>query len=232
MTSNSRGRNSPPLSCCFNIMPAKPRRQGNPKDQRMRQQLALEAARIMAEEGVNDYYVAKQKAAARLHAPHTQNMPRNDEVQAALMEYQRLFKSATQPQQLQQLRLASLRAMSFLQRFEPRLVGAVLDGSATAYSNITLHLFADPPDGVGLFLMDEGVPYNLGSQRVTMVNGEVVEALVYTINDKEDAIELVVFDHKALRNPPRCPVTGKALQRATLQSVEMLTHNADSQPDA
>ena len=209
-------------------MPAKSRRQGNPKDQRMRQQLALEAARIIVEEGVNDYYFAKQKAAARLHVPNTQNLPRNDEVQAAVIEYQRLFKSATQPRQLLQLREAGRRAMAFLQRYEPRLVGPVLDGTATAYSNVTLHLFADPPDSVGLFLMEEGIPFELGSQRITMANGDVAEALAYQVTTDDAVVELIVFDRKGLRTPPRCPVTGKTIQRANLQSVEALINGPDT----
>ena len=203
-------------------MSTKSRRQGNPKDLRMRQQLALEAARIMAEEGVNDYHSAKQKAADRLHAPNTQNLPRNDEVQAALIEYQRLFKSTTQPNQLHRLRIAGHRAMTFLQRYEPRLVGPVLDGTATAYSNVTLHLFADPPDSISLFLMEEGIPFELGAQRITMANGDVIEALTYQISSDDAVIDLIVFDRKGLRNPPRCPVTGKPIQRANLQSVEAL----------
>ena len=75
--------------------------------QRMRQRLALEAARIMAEEGVNDYHLAKRKAAVRLGVAGSRNsprnLPRNDEIQQALEEYLRLFKANSQPATLKKL---------------------------------------------------------------------------------------------------------------------------------
>ncbi len=57
------------------------------RDQQMRVRIAQEAARLMSEEGVQDYYAAKRKAAQHLGAPDTRNMPRNQEVEEALHEY-------------------------------------------------------------------------------------------------------------------------------------------------
>ena len=200
---------------------------GNTKDIRMRQQLALEAARIMAEEGVKDFHVAKHKAAERLHAPNTHNLPRNDEIQAALYEYQRLFKGQSQPQRLEYLREASCKAMQFLDRFKPRLVGPVLDGSATEFSDVSLHLFAEPADDVSIFLMESRIPYELDSQRVTMTNGEVKELPLYQVMLEDVPITLTVFDMKGLRQAPCSPVTGKPMPRASIQSVEELLHTSE-----
>ena len=61
-------------------------RRGSTNDVRMRQRLAVEAARIMAEEHISDFYKAKHKAAERLGAANTRNLPRNGEIEKALQE--------------------------------------------------------------------------------------------------------------------------------------------------
>jgi len=60
----------------------------------------------------------------------TAALPGNAEVLAELRDYQRLFQGEEQPRQLHRRREAAIPAMQFFERFEPRLVGSVLDGSA------------------------------------------------------------------------------------------------------
>lgn len=188
----------------------------------MRQQLAQEAARLMAEEGIDDFNLAKQKAAVRLHAPHTHNLPRNDEIQQALIEYQRLFKSDTQPRSLLNLRQTALKAMRFFKQFEPRLAGAVADGTASEFSTITLHLFADTSEELHIFLLDQRIPYELGSQRFTLTSEQHIEQPVYEMELEGCAIELIVFDRHGLRQAPRDPATRRPMQRLSIEKVEEL----------
>lgn len=188
----------------------------------MRQQLAQEAARIIAEEGIKDFHQAKQKAAQRLHAPDTRNLPRNDEIQEALRQYQRLFQADSQPHHLRHLREISVKAMRFFSRFEPRLVGAVLDGSAGAHSEIELHLFADPPDSVGIFLLEERIPFEPGSLRIALVSGQITEAATYRVSLDDAPIRLIVFGLNGQRQTPRDPVSGRGMSRANLKNIEEL----------
>lgn len=192
------------------------------KDLRMRQQLAQEAARIIAEEDIKDFHAAKQKAAARLHAPHTHNLPRNDEIQAALSEYQRLFRADSQPQHLQQLRQISRKAMAFLESFKPRLVGAIIDGTADQFSDITLHLFTDTSEEVSLFLIEKRIPYELTSRRLAMNNGEEKELPTYLVSLDDSPIELIVFAHNHLHHAPRNPISGKPMQRLDIHKLDEL----------
>lgn len=193
------------------------------KDQRMRQQLAQEAARLIAEEGIVDFNVAKQKAAERLHAPHTHNLPRNDEIREALFEYQRLFQSDRQPHSLLRLRQTACQAMEFFKQFEPRLVGAVADGSANKFSAITLHLFADSSEEFYIFLLNQRIPHTLTGQRFALSGGEQsVEQPVYQMELEGCAIELVIFDRHNARQAPRDPVTRKPMQRLSQEKVEEL----------
>ncbi|MFI4958646.1 MAG: hypothetical protein ACHP7C_05745, partial [Lysobacterales bacterium] len=133
--------------------------------QRNRMRIAQEAARLMSEHGIRDFHHAKLKAAERLGILETQALPRNLEIEQALREHQRLFLADSQPQLLRQRREAAVESMRFLAMFEPRLVGAVLEGTADAHSAVCLHVFSDDPDAVALYLRDHGVPFETQTRR-------------------------------------------------------------------
>jgi hypothetical protein len=197
------------------------------RDRQMRQRIAQEAARIMAEEGIADFFAAKRKAATRLGVPETtQNMPRNLEVEEALHEYQRIFKSASQPQRLRELRQAALQAMRLLADFHPRLIGSVLSGTAGEHSDVNLHLFADTPEEVVLFLMQGKIPFESGERRMRINSDASAAYPAYRFMAGECVIELTVFPPHGLRQAPRSPIDGKPMRRASIAMVEDLVREA------
>jgi hypothetical protein len=197
----------------------------NTNDVRMRQRIAAEAARIMTEEHLSDFYRAKHKAAARLGAANTRNLPRNDEIEKALVDYQRLFRSDSQPERLKQLRETALRAMELLADFNPRLVGAVLRGTADEHTEVTLHLFADTPEEVGLFLLEQGIPHQHSEKRITLASSETESYPAYCFIADEVSLTLVTFPVKGIRQPVRSEVDGRMAQRAALSEVRKLLEN-------
>ena len=197
------------------------------KDQQMRLRLAQEAARIIEEEGLRDFHSAKRKAAAHLAAADTRNMPSNTEIEQALIEYQRLFKTATQPSHLRELRAAALQALRFFARFHPRLVGSVLSGTANAHSDVNLHLFTDAPEDIAVFLLQEGIPYDLGERRLRQGNGDSANYPVYRFMAGDAHLDLTVFPIDGERQAPRSPVDGKPMRRAGLTAVEELLKEND-----
>ena len=52
-----------------------------------RSHVATEAARILANGGINDYQLAKQKASDRLGIHNQQHLPSNDEIEQALRQH-------------------------------------------------------------------------------------------------------------------------------------------------
>jgi hypothetical protein len=198
------------------------KRPATTKDTRMRQLVTQEAARIMAEEGINDYLVAKRKAAERLGAPDTRNLPGNREIQDALIEYQRLFGGEDRPVLVQRLREAAIDAMQFLERFEPRLVGSVLHGTATEHSDVNLHLFAETPEEVVFFLMEHGIPHEITERRFRFGREEQVSIPVYRLVAGDVAIDLAVFPRKGLREAPRSRIDGAPMERAGIAAVQEL----------
>jgi hypothetical protein len=196
------------------------------RDQQMRMRIAQEAARLMSEEGVQDFYAAKRKAAQRLGAPDTRNMPRNQEVEAAMQEYQRLFLGEQQSGHLRALRQTAVQAMRFLNDFNPRLVGSVLSGTAGRHADINLHLFADTPEEVSLFLMENSIPFQPTQKRLRLDRETWQDFPAYEFMAGEQPVELVVFPSEGRREAPRSPVDGRPMQRARLDEVEVLLEEA------
>ncbi len=136
-------------------------------EDRLRTRIALEAARIMAEEGIDEPGLAKRKAAARLGVADHRNLPRREEIEAALVEHQRLFGHDYQPQHLAKLRTLALEAMRFLAVFSPLLTGSVWSGGAGRHSPIRLYLYPPAPEDVILKLVNANIPYEEKSHSVS-----------------------------------------------------------------
>ncbi|MDQ5911361.1 MAG: hypothetical protein QG599_3458 [Pseudomonadota bacterium] len=190
--------------------------------------LAQECARLMAEEGLTDFRAAKRKAAQRLAVADLRLLPDNQEIEQALLDYQRLFQADRQPQQLQKLREAALDAMRFLADFRPRLVGSVLSGTAGPNTTIQLHLFADTPEDVALFLMNRRIPFESSERRLKPGNGEPVSLPVFRFSAGDHDFDLTVFAPLAEREAPRSPVDGRPMRRAGPADLEVLL--AESRP--
>jgi hypothetical protein len=199
------------------------RRYPTPRGDNLRRALALEAARIMAEHGIRDFFVAKRKAAERLGVQDgVAALPKNTEIEAALAEYQRLFGRESHEESLQAQRRAALAAMQQLREFEPRLVGPVLSGTATEHSDVQLHLFADCAESVVLKLIDHGIAHEVTERRVRMSPERVLAYPGLRFEIEEQAIEATVFPTDGIRQAPVSPVDGRPMRRANALEVEAL----------
>lgn len=187
-----------------------------------RQRLAHEAARLMAEGGIRDFHQAKTRAAARLGVLDAAALPRNAEIEEALREYQRLFLGDRRLQDLQRKREAALEAMAFFERFDPRLVGAVLDGSADSHSAVCLHLYCDEPEAVPLFLAERGIPVEEQSRRLRLDRERSAVFAVYVFNADGIPFDLTVLPRDALRQPPLDRIDERPMRRASLAALREL----------
>lgn len=143
-----------------------PRRKPNPPaSSHLRQSIASAAARLMAEDGISDYRLAKRKAARSFGVGESEALPSNEEIEAELRSYQALFQEEEQPERLRELRAAALDVMQFLADFRPYLTGAVLDGTAGRYAEIDIEAFADSAKDVEIFLLSRNIPYQLAANR-------------------------------------------------------------------
>ena len=193
------------------------------RGENLRRALAQEAARLMAEHGIRDFRVAKRKAAERLGVVDgAALLPKNSEIESALGEYQRLFGGASHLVALEAQRRAALSAMRYLREFSPRLVGAVLSGTATEHTEVQLHLFADRLESVTLKLLDEGIPHELTEKRFRLdaERTQPFPGVRFAMDDQP--IEATVFPTDGIRQAPVSPVDGRPMRRANAFEVEAL----------
>ncbi len=195
--------------------------------QRNRLRVAQEAARLMSEHGIRDFHHAKLKASERLGILDAQSLPRNDEIERALREHQRIFQADSQPQRLRRCREAAVEAMRFLDDFQPRLVGAVLEGTADAHSAVCLHLFCDDADAVLRFLHERGVPYETQTRRLRTSRDDNAEYPVVLFSADGLSFDLTVLPVDALRQAPVDRVDERPMRRAGVAAVEQMLHEQD-----
>jgi uncharacterized protein YgbK (DUF1537 family) len=189
----------------------------------LRRALAQEAARIMAEHGIRDFLIAKRKAAERFGVTDgTALLPKNSEIESALAEYQRLFGGDSHLLSLHAQRRAALSAMRYLSEFEPRLVGAVLAGTATQHTEVQLHLFTERAEAVTLKLLDQGIPHEVTERRVKLTPERVRAYPGVRFQVQDQPIEATVFPTDGIRQAPVSPVDGRPMRRANAFEVEAL----------
>ncbi len=202
--------------------PARARPPGPAEASAERVHVARLAARIMAEEGVATPGQARAKALDRLGITAQRGVPDNREIAAFLCEYQRLFQTERQGRALRQRRTVALSAMALLSEFEPLLAGPVLDGSAGAGSWVSLHVFADTPEDIGIALLNLAVPYVSGDKKLRRGNGLTVLQPCFRFMADEIPVELIVFRRAERHEAPLCPVLGRPMARADRRRLAAL----------
>jgi hypothetical protein len=192
-----------------------------PKQQQMRTRIAAAAARLMAEDGVEDFALAKRKAARQLGAEDTQSLPKNEEIEAELRAYQSLYQGEEQRERIQYLRRCALEAMQLLEHFRPYLAGPVLSGTAGRYSDIDLQLFTDDGKAVEHFLLDRDIAYDVSEER--RFAGDQARAVsVLKVDWRGVPINLAIYTLKEERGTLRATLAGRPIERAGIQAVAQL----------
>lgn len=195
------------------------------KHSHMRSHLAYLAARLMAEDGIQDYATAKRKAARQAGAPDTGELPDNQEIEAALREYQTLYQADEQPEILRHLREVAVEAMEFLAEFNPQLVGSVLTGTATEHSDINLQLFADSSKEFEIFLLNKNIPYESG-EKTFRIADKPTAIPVYRLAFSDVEVSVAVFGMDDQRLMKKSKADGSKIERAKLADVKALVQGA------
>jgi len=173
----------------------------------MREQLAHQAAKLMAEDGITDHAFAKRKAARQMGAADTQHLPSNQEVNDALQSYRALYQHDSHPGILRKLREEALTTMGMLAEFHPYLTGSVLSGLAGERSDINLMLFSDDAKAVLLFLLKHKIDFEDGAWKIQAgSHQETVPS--YTLTGESGTLtHIIVLPENARHSGSRHPET-------------------------
>lgn len=190
-----------------------------------RARIAAAAARLMAEDGIDDFALAKRKAARQLGATDAQALPANDEIEAELNAYRALYEPEEHAERIAELRGIALDAMCALERFRPYLTGPVLKGTAGPYADIELQLFPESPKDVEIYLLDRNIPY--ATQEGRRFSGDRARAVsVLTLAWQGAPLKLSVFDPRDERIALKTSQAGRVMDRAGIAEVGALLRYA------
>jgi hypothetical protein len=191
-----------------------------------RARIAAAAARIMAEDGIDDFALAKRKAAKQLGAAEGQGLPGNDEIEAELRAYRELYQAGEHPALVAELLGVALDAMRALERFNPYLTGPVLKGIAGPYAEIDLQLFPESAKELEIFLLELNISFTTRESR--RFSGDRSRAAsVYSLTWDGAPLNLSVFDPRDERVALKTTQAGRALERAGIAEVGALLRNSD-----
>ncbi|MEK9825798.1 MAG: hypothetical protein VW395_05890 [Methylotenera sp.] len=198
--------------------------------QHIRQLIAQQAARMMAEDGISDYAYAKKKAGRQLGVLENSILPSNAEIEEELKLYNMLFLSEEQPENLRDLRNNALFTMQLLARFNPHLTGAVLDGTAGMLAETHIHLFADSVKDVEMFLLNQQIPFEVNEKSYRIMNdgkrdkkGDQRKTVpVFTLETDKGLIKLSVFDIDDIRVATKRSGDGSNADRLNTDGVKAL----------
>jgi hypothetical protein len=191
-------------------------------DVKLRQAIALEAARLMYERLESEYFTAKRKAARRLcrRGVKPADLPSNAEIRDQIQVFARIHEGDKRTANLRDMRLEALRLMRILRAFRPRLIGSVMTGHIRKGSDIDIHVFCDAIGLVTDTLEREGFQFDVERKQIVKFQ----EARVFThvhVYDRFNA-ELTVYGEDKAHYVFRSSITGKAIERASIRELEEL----------
>jgi hypothetical protein len=196
-------------------------RDNRPKQSQMRARIAAAAARLMAEDGIDDFAFAKRKAARQLGASDTQSLPGNEEIEAELRAYQSLYQGDEQRERIRELREVALDAMQSLSAFRPYLAGPVLKGTAGRYADIDLQLFTDDPKQVELFMLNRHLDYEVDELR-HYCGDEPRGVPVLRVEWRGIPLNIALYAAKDERTVLKATPSGRPIERAGIPAVSAL----------
>jgi hypothetical protein len=193
-----------------------------------RARIAAAAARIMAEDGIDDFALAKRKAARQLGAVEGQGLPANDEIEAELRAYRDLYQAGEHPALAAELLRVALDAMQALAHFSPYLTGPVLKGIAGPYAEIDLQLFPESTKELEIFLLDRNIPFT--TREIRRYSGDRSRAAsVFSLSWDGAPLNLSVFDPRDERVTLKTTQAGRNMERAGIAEVGALLRDAAKQ---
>jgi predicted HD phosphohydrolase len=187
---------------------------------KVRRQIAWEAARLMYERQESEYFRAKLKAARRVcrESVKPNDLPSNREIRDQIQVFARIHEGDRRTANLREMRIEALRMMRVLRAFRPRLIGSTLTGHIRQGSDIDLHVFSDHVEPVAAALEREGLQFEVERKRVRKHGEERLFTHIH-LRDRFD-FELTVYAADLVHFVFKSSITGKAIERASIAELE------------
>lgn len=200
----------------------------NKSNSQIRQILAKEAARLMYEEHVSQYFDAKKIAAKRLFGNggtkamqyRPKDLPSNGEISTEMAKLVELLEDDLE-QRLLAMRATALTVMTDLSQFHPRLIGSVSTGRIRKGSDIDLHVFTNNIEDLESHLIYLQWQYH--KKQVEIRSGSNFKEYSHIYVEADFPVELSVYPLIELRVTGRSSTDAKKIKRLKIADVERLS---------
>ncbi len=193
--------------------------------QAQRRYLAHQIARLMWEESIEDFRLAKEKAVRRFGLRQAE-LPDNQEIAQELGAYSALFAGDQVNSRREILLLTGSKLMQLLEDYSPRLVGLEPEAALTPNSSLHIHVFSEHPEALDLFLQERGIGYQLEDRRFRFGREEYEYRPTYEFVFEGIEVKAAVFADLARSRVPLSPVDGRPMSRLTVRQVSELLEQA------
>lgn len=202
-----------------------------------RRLITREAARLMYEEGVEQYYDAKRQAAKHVLGHSCKNyklqlkhLPSNGEISDELANLVQFYEGDRHKKRLFAMRVIALDYMKDLDGFYPRLIGSVSTGKVRSTSDIDLHVFTDNIESLECHI--RSLSWDFETRQITIRKNNKFLDYTHIYINGVFPVELSVYPYKDIRIQGRSSTDGKPIIRLkyqTLLSLILQEHNKEWQ---
>ena len=189
---------------------------------KLRQRITFEAARLMYTRQESEYYRAKMKAARKICRGWVKPafLPSNAEIRDEIQRFAYMYEGDARFDNLREMRLVALRIMRLLRDFKPKLIGSTLTGHVRRGSDIDIHLFSSSLDAIVGNLEREGLVFDVEHKQVRK-HGEERTFTHFHVQDTYP-VELTCYAADKSHYVFKSSITGKPIERASLADLEAL----------
>jgi hypothetical protein len=188
-----------------------------PRNERIKAEIAKDAARLLFEEEVRSYRDARRQAVRRfgpsVSSTRGAHLPEYSEIHSELQQLMLFYGGEALARRVREWRTLALKYLEILAEFQPLLVGSVQRGEVREISDINLQLFCDKPEEVGYFFEAQGIDFE--------EDGDAETVRFYLVENDID-IECTIFPSNDRRQRPFCRITGHPLERYDHKRVRAL----------
>lgn len=186
----------------------------------MRKKVAREAANLIYFGIEKEFKQAKIKAANALGANF---LPTNIEVAMEIDKIAEEHEGQARQEQLVKMRREALKAMKFLDKYHPRLVGSVWRGTIHRESDIDITVYHDRPEEVLRTLEKSDLKIVHTQNVATAKNGRKVMSFhIFLESPTKEKFEVIVRGFEELSRKEKCDIYGDFITGLNVKELEKI----------
>ena len=194
-------------------------------NKQLKDMIAQEAAKIIAEKGIQQFGQAKFKAAENLNAMDNGCLPSNSDIEKKLIEYYQLFQTDVHLDHILSLRKIALDIMHIFDNYQIYLVGPVANGTANVASAINFHIASEDESEIIQTLIENDLTYKPYDRKIKFNEKTMKQVNGIKIIHKNTDIELTIFNHKEIRHVPLSKIDNRPMNRITVKLLQKMINS-------